>query len=167
MVWPYRALWWGAIAAVAAAVGPSCGDDHHSHDEDQFICDGTENPLDPGTQESGSAFTLEIVDADPVPHTTDRNQLRVKLLDAQQMPVTGATFDSITPFAAKHDHGTPVVPQWQDEGNGVYLVTELNYVHRGPWFVTFEITAGGTSDTVRFTFCIRDPAFEDGGMGSS
>jgi len=143
------------------------GHEHdHADDDSQFICDGTEHAYAAGTEVAGADYKLRIVEADPVPHTVDLNTLRVAVLDSQDASVTGVVFDVIEPFAAKHDHGTPIVPEWSELGGGEYSITNLNYVHRGPWYLNFEITVAGMSDSMQFTFCISDPGFEDAGPDS-
>ncbi len=157
------------IASCVAVALVACGDDHdHDHDDDdgsQFICDGSENSYDPGEEVAGASFVLRIVEADPVPHTVDINTLRVQALDMQDNPLDDMEFLSVTPFTAKHDHGTPIETEVTPVGaDGMYDFTNINYVHRGPWRLDITVREGTTEDFLQFVFCIRDPGFEDAGM---
>lgn len=152
----YRAK---TLAAAVALVAIGCG---HSHDEAQFICDGSEDPYTVGHEVSGSTFTIELLQIDPIPHTVDINTLQVQVKDANGDPVDCEMVD-VLPFTAKHDHGTPIEPEWTALGNGMFEITNINYVHRGPWFLNFEVRHQGVDDMIQFTFCIVDPEFEMGG----
>jgi hypothetical protein len=152
-----------ALLISVLCLAAACHDhgDHH-HDGDQFICDGGEDTPTAGAAVSGDTLTVTIVDSSAAEHTTDRNTLRVSITDGAGA-VTGAVFDEIRPFTAKHDHGTPVLAEWAEVGGGEYDITNINYVHRGPWELNLDITANGASDSVQFIFCIRDFGYEDGG----
>ncbi|RMH40356.1 MAG: hypothetical protein D6689_14090 [Deltaproteobacteria bacterium] len=172
--WPLWLLAGAGTLALCGHGGGGCGHDDHDDDGDQFICDGTEDPVAPGTEVSGSAFTARIVRADPpVPtvqgapdadgNPTGLNTLVLTLVDGDGAPVEGAVFDRIEPFTAKHDHGTPIVPEWSEIGGGDYEIRSINYVHRGPWLLNLDVHAGDTADSLQFTFCIRDLEVEDAG----
>jgi hypothetical protein len=139
-----------------------------SHDDDgaEFRCLGTEDPFTPGFSRAGNDGNLSIVllEATPSPHFVQNNDLRIRVEDADGDPVEGVTFVDIEPFTAAHDHGTPIDPEAVELGGGEYEITMINYVHRGPWYLTFEMDTGTVTDTVRFTFCIMDPpGVPDGG----
>ena len=167
------------IATAAASLGHGdggCCDDHGEDEDEQFICDATEDLLTPGTDKTGATYTVTILEAIPVEHSVQGeddvdgdpsglNQLRVSITDDQDVAVEGATFDRIEPFTARHDHGTPIPATWSELGGGEYQLSSINYVHRGPWRLTLEIDVGGAKDTTAFVFCIRDFGFEDGGVG--
>lgn len=151
----------------AAALATGCGDDGHDDghgDGEQFLCDGSEDAAGPGTVVTGDqgALAIEIVSATPSPQQVGVNQLIIEVQDAGGAPVPGVRFASITPFAAKHDHGAPEPPTAQEVDPGEYLVDAIQYVHRGPWHLSFELEApGAVADTVQFTFCIAEA--DDGG----
>ena len=156
----------GLLVTGTLFLGLACGSDHdHGHDEDQFICDGNEDSLAPGTTKTGAAgISMEIVEAMPPVHYVQNNELIVTVSDTSGL-LDGVNFESILPFTAKHDHGTPVPAAWEATGNaGEYRLYDISYVHRGPWRVDIELSAGGVSDSLEWIFCIEDlPGTADAG----
>jgi hypothetical protein len=56
----------------------------------------------------------------------------------------------------QHAHGLPTKPQvTQDLGGGDYTVEGLRFHMPGWWEVTFQITAGGQSDSVTFNLVLQ------------
>ena len=144
------------LAATCVVLLAGCGHDHNHDDGEQFICDGDEDVLAVGLDKSTAVFKAAVLAASPIPHNTDRNTLRIKLTDTADVAVEGATL-RVVPFTAKHDHGTPVQAVVSDLGNGEYDITDINYVHHGPWFLHLDVTtASVTEERITFTFCIDE-----------
>lgn len=145
---------------LVALLASACHDhDDHEHEETQFICDGSEDSLAAGTSKVGDAGTLNltIVEAIPPVHYVQNNELIVTVQGADGGYLSDAEFSSIVPFTAKHDHGTPIVAQWEPTANaGEYRIYDINYVHRGPWRIDIELSAGGATDTLQWIFCIEE-----------
>lgn len=162
----HRAAAWCLAAALALAAGTGCGGhedcDGHSHDPACLACQGDEDAFAAGTRVDGQGglLAIEVVSATPSPHVAESttNALRIRVLDASGQPVDNVTFSSIVPLMEGGHHGTPIVPMATATGTaGEYDITMINYIHEGRWTLTFELSAGGNTDTVQFLFCI-DPA---------
>ncbi len=105
--------------------------------------------------ESG-LFTFRLVSSDPAPPVKGTNGWTLEILDDGGMPVDGMTID-VTPYMPDHGHGTSIVPQITDMGDGEYSVTPLYLFMGGIWEVTIDATSsdGASTDSAVFTFCIR------------
>jgi len=56
----------------------------------------------------------------------------------------------------EHGHGLPTRPRVTAYlGNGDYLVEGMKFQMTGWWYVEFDVSAGGTQDTVRFDFVLN------------
>ena len=113
-----------------------CGHSHDHDDGEQFICDGDEDETRAGAVTVGQSniFSVEVVSSEPAVHQVGVNSLVVRLEEvATATPVDGADFTKIETFTAKHDHGAPGDPEAIGRGNGEYELTDLHYVHHGPW----------------------------------
>ncbi len=158
------------VIATAVLFAPSCdsegdGDDHdHGDDDDDseagIECSGDEDAYDAKQTGEEGNFTIELVKADPEPHTnsTDSNTLEIVVTDADGEPVEDVDFVEIKPFTPAHGmHGTPIIPvATAGDAPGEYVITDVNYVHMGPWELRFDLEANGKTDHVVFTLCIAD-----------
>jgi hypothetical protein len=56
----------------------------------------------------------------------------------------------------QHDHGLPTAPQVTENlGNGDYKVEGMRFQMTGWWEVTFDVQAGGESDSVTFNLVLE------------
>ncbi len=100
----------------------------------------------------GARLSFVLVSADPAPPLRGNNSWVVQVLDAQGQSVSGATL-TVTPFMPEHGHGSSVTPTVTAGSDG-YHVTPLYLFMPGLWRVTIAATAGATSDSAAFTFCV-------------
>lgn len=85
-----------------------------------------------------------------------RGVIRVKLLvtdAAKGAPVDGLAMD-IVPEMPSMGHGTPTVPRVSAQGEGAYLVEDVNLFMAGRWDLRVTIT-GGQSDAAVVTIDAR------------
>jgi hypothetical protein len=105
------------------------------------------------TMTATQKLKFELVNSMPGPPVKGNNTWQVKLLDANNQPVTGAMI-KVTPFMPDHGHGTSVVPQVTPMGDG-YTVTPLYLFMAGLWQVTIEVDSSPAgADSAVFYFCI-------------
>jgi hypothetical protein len=104
---------------------------------------------------SQSKFHLQITAAQPAPPSRDTNVWTVRLTDAAQTPVSGATITA-KPWMPDHNHGASVPPTIAaGTASGDYDVQRIDFVMPGLWQVIFTIVVSdGTTDTATFAFCI-------------
>ncbi len=102
-----------------------------------------------------SGLKVSFVSAAPAPPTMGNNVWTIKVTDAQDAPVSGATI-TLKPYMPDHGHGSSIVPQVMPmTAEGTYQVTLIDLFMPGIWQNTFTITpATGPVQTVVFTFCI-------------
>jgi hypothetical protein len=102
----------------------------------QGLYSGTYTPsLEPLTIDTLHTWTLHLQTADgtPVEHAT--------ITVHGDMP--------------GHGHGLPTKPIVSQRGNGDYLVEGMKFQMAGWWYVDFEVSAGGTHDTLHFDFVLK------------
>jgi hypothetical protein len=101
------------------------------------------------------AMKVSFVDATPAPPAKGVNAWTFKLTDGQGAPISGAAI-TVKQVMPDHGHGSSITPQVAPKGSdGTYEVTLLEFFMPGIWEITFTVTpAGGTADTVVFTFCV-------------
>jgi YtkA-like len=98
---------------------------------------------------------VSFVDADPAPPDKGLNSWTMKVTDAADKPVTGASI-VLVPFMPDHGHGASVDPQVKPmPSEGMYQITVIDLFMPGIWTNTFTITpTSGPAETVVFTFCV-------------
>ncbi|MCG8557537.1 MAG: hypothetical protein MJD61_19955, partial [Proteobacteria bacterium] len=165
----YGRLGFAALAMVlAAGLGCSDGDDGHKHDHDAGHdagqgpqCTGNEDPQAAGTKKMGSAgkFSIEIVSLDPVAHeVSNQNKLTIRVLDAADAPLDGASVEVEVHTTLHGGHPADTQPTIvPGVAPGEHVVSDISYVHAGPWKLDFTITMGSDSDTLSFVFCVAGP----------
>lgn len=83
----------------------------------------------------------------PEAPVTGVNMVHLKLLDAQNAPVSGATIE-VEPFMPGHGHGTPEVPSVADDDEGMYTISNIKYTMPGAWELRIDVSAGGIQDRI-------------------
>jgi hypothetical protein len=109
-----------------------------------------------GLEKLGNAGLLDfkLMDATPAPPARDDNTWVIEIDMAGGAPVSGAAMVAV-PFMPDHQHGTPIAVHITPEATpGQYKLTPVNLWMPGLWETTIQATAGTTSDTVVYRFCI-------------
>ena len=83
---------------------------------------------------------------DPDPPSFGDNSLDVELAWADGLPVEGAVM-TLTHFMDAMGHGSPQVPVVEEQGNGIYVATNIIYSMTGEWRLTVDVDAGSLADT--------------------
>jgi len=77
---------------------------------------------------------------------------RLRLIDADGAPVTGARFEVLGGMP-EHDHGLPTRPEVTAEPEpGVYLLQGVRFHMPGRWLIEFGITLGDDADSASLEF---------------
>jgi hypothetical protein len=72
--------------------------------------------------------------------------------DSQPVEEAQITVDGDMPA---HGHGLPTQPLVTEYlGDGDYLVEGVQFQMDGEWYLEFNVSAGGVTDTVRFDFTL-------------
>jgi hypothetical protein len=101
------------------------------------------------TSENGLFTASFSPQAGPIP-LNRIHSWRLHVQDAGGAAVKDATF-VVGGGMPQHGHGLPTAPRvTKNLGGGDYLVEGLRFQMRGWWVVSFEITSGGKTDTVKF-----------------
>jgi len=113
-----------------------------------------------GLDKHGTAGALDFVlmSATPAPPARGDNtwilQINAMASGVVGSPVAGATMN-VTPFMPDHQHGTPIqVVVTPQATAGQYQLAPVNMWMPGYWETTVQATAGTSSDTAVFKFCI-------------
>jgi hypothetical protein len=83
-------------------------------------------------QSDSSALAIQVRTS---PQPPQRGTVDVELTvnqTADGSPVDGLTL-AVTPWMPAHDHGTSLVPTVSAQGNGVYLVSDVDFFMAGYW----------------------------------
>ena len=78
------------------------------------------------------------------------NIIFIHIKDAGGKAVEGATI-GILPWMPRMDHGTPYTSKITDLGEGKYR-TNVPLTMAGYWEITFTITAGDKTDSIKFEY---------------
>jgi hypothetical protein len=152
------------LTPLAAACGheDACGG--HSHDPACLVCDGSENPLTPGSMlTASSGFTVELVTVTPTPMTNGNNVMTVKVRQDGNL-VDGVAFYESETFKTETwypagGHGSPLLPTVTATGNpGEYTLTAVNFLHAGHWEMRFRMSLGGVMSELFVPLCIEEAA---------
>lgn len=137
-----------------------CGNDDpcgaHAHDPMCLVCEGDEDPIGSTVEGDSGNLSIEIVSSDPAGPISANNTLVVRVLDSTGLEVEGATFSLVEPWYPPGGHGTPVVPEVTESAPGEYTITQVNFLHEGPWELRFDVADGSTTDHVVFLLCIEE-----------
>jgi hypothetical protein len=99
-------------------------------------------------------FTFVLMDVAPAPPALGTLTWTMKILDANGQPVPDATMPVPTTWMPQHMHSSTATPIAASNGDGTYTISNLYLYMPGVWQVTVEATAGGTTDSTVFTFCL-------------
>lgn len=81
----------------------------------------------------------------------------VAITDTTGAPVTDLTVTADKPRMPIHGHSASTFPQVSPQGDGVYVVSEINFFMSGYWEMALELTpATGAADRVAFPICIPE-----------
>jgi hypothetical protein len=110
----------------------------------------------PDMSQEGTSSTLKFVllDADPAPPNLANMTWTLKILDASGAPVKDANFTSIKTWMPQHGHPSTAIPVPSNNQDGTYTIKNVYLYMAGVWQVTFNVTAGTTTDSGMFTFCL-------------
>ncbi|AWV89428.1 FixH family protein [Bradymonas sediminis] len=123
------------LAGLSACGGDDDADaaQHEQHDDTLLVS-------------ANGHFQAEL-HAMPEAPVTGINMVHLKLLDAQNTPVSGATIE-VEPFMPAHGHGTPEAPTVAEDGEGMYTISNIKYTMPGAWELRIDVSAGGTQDRI-------------------
>ncbi len=81
----------------------------------------------------------------PDPSVTGKNSLTLRLSEPGGAAVSGASF-SIEPWMPAHGHGSSIVPQVVELGDGEYQSDDLIFTMPGTWEVRIAVDAAARHD---------------------
>src|SRR6202012_769748 len=88
---------------------------------------------------AGGAMKVSFVDADPAPPSKGLNVWTVKITDAADKPVSGASVE-LLPFMPDHGHGSSINPEVTPmDTEGMYQIKLIDFFMPGIWTNTFTI----------------------------
>lgn len=141
------------VFVLLAACGADDGDD--TKDVDCTKVTGADTFV-VGLEKMGSGGTLnfKLLSATPAPPARGDNTWIVQIMNAGA-PLEAAQLQ-VTPFMPAHDHGSPIqVVASAMPDAGQYKLEPVNLWMPGVWETTIRATAGATSDSSVYKFCIE------------
>jgi hypothetical protein len=124
---------------------PPADDHHHSGD-------GEHDHYAPGMQrESADGLYFISFYSDPAPPGVGANVFTLGLTDSAGAAVEGALI-SVDPTMPGHGHGSDRVPVVEEDGAGIYRVTNVSLQMLGIWQIDISIEGEAGTDTVAFRF---------------
>jgi hypothetical protein len=147
---------WVVVLALAA-----CGTDDTMGDDtvDCSMVTGVDT-FTVGLEKMGTAGLVDfkLMSVDPAPPARGDNtwivQINTMSSGVVGAPMEGATI-KVTPFMPAHQHGTGVTTEITALADpGQYKLSPVNMWMQGVWEVTIRATAGTTSDSAVYKFCI-------------
>jgi hypothetical protein len=137
----------------------ACGGSHepnvHPTPSDTVTCgSSTADAPNAGLSRQGALgrYTFELAAFDPAPPVVGTNTWTVRVLDANEAPVTGAQL-AIKAFMPLHGHGSSAVPQITPQGDS-YSIAGVYLFMPGLWQITLTATTADGTDSAVFNFCI-------------
>ena len=158
-----------ALAALLSSlfiVGSCASDGDGPQDESPPSCeeDTRDEAYVAGMSKTGSGnYTIAINDSLPAPPARHDNVWTIEIRDSANAPVTGLGV-STSSYMPDHGHGTPVIAQVTEVGDGIYTLDPINLFMPGYWEVTVTaIDLGATDspdddvdlDSMMFKFCVE------------
>jgi hypothetical protein len=144
--------------------------DGGGHDADFTVCAGSDaGPYAPGVIErsQGGGFDVTLTDAERSGMALSSgpgvglNTFTFVLRDAAGAVPVGMTVTAEKPYMPKHMHGATTFPTVTDQGDGTFVVSEINFFMPGYWELTLDLSpssvggdAPATSDKVVFSVCV-------------
>lgn len=147
------------VLAIALA---SCGEsdanhennhgDHHNHGNDGDV---DVDAYTAGMTKTSSGGLKVSLTAEPGPPDVGDNTWTLRVVDADDAPVDGATV-TLTPFMPAHGHGTnPADYSGTFTEDGTYVVGPFDLFMPGAWETTVSVDAGDGAETVKFAFALE------------
>jgi hypothetical protein len=114
-------------------------------------------PYAPNMTQRGSSGLLEfrLQSANPAPPALGLNSWTVAVLDANGV-TQDASFVEIKPWMPYHGHGASIVPQASPNGDGTYLISNLDFFMVGVWQITLSVQTAAGNDSAVFSFCVGE-----------
>jgi hypothetical protein len=146
--------------ALAFGLLAACGTDGGDDEPEDCATVTNDDTFVVGLEKAGMGGTLNfrMMSADPAPPDRGDNiwvfQINQMTSGVVGAPVDGASLE-VTPFMPKHGHISPIdvgIDATADAGN--YKLDPVNLWMPGVWETTIKATAGTTTDTVMFRFCV-------------
>ena len=107
-----------------------------------------------GMSKTGDAgLEVMLMSADPAPPAVGYNTWELMVHDDGGSMLMGATV-TVEPWMPEHGHGSNVDPT-VTEMEGMYTVSDLNFMMTGVWRTTITVEADGVTDEVAFRFAVE------------
>jgi hypothetical protein len=163
-----KALPTSTLFALALGVSAlSCAsDDSGPGDEDPPSCeeDTRDETYVAGISKIGSAsYTIAIMDSNPAPPAKGDNVWTIEIRDSGGAPMPGLLVNT-TSYMPDHGHGSPIIADVAEVGDGVYTLNPVNLFMPGYWEITLTAVDPGATDSpdddldldsAMFKFCIE------------
>jgi hypothetical protein len=110
-----------------------------------------------------ASYTIAINDSLPAPPAKGDNVWTIEIRDSADVPMTGLSVTTSS-YMPDHGHGSPIIADVTEVGDGVYTLSPVNLFMPGYWEVTVTaIDLGATDspdddvdlDSAMFKFCIE------------
>ena len=108
-----------------------------------------------GLEKSGQdqVLTFKLMAIDPAPPARYENTWTVEI-DGASGPIANADI-AVIPYMPKHDHVSAIhAVASQEPGSSAYKLERVNFSMPGVWETTIRASAGATTDSAMFRFCI-------------
>jgi hypothetical protein len=138
---PIRLVPFVLVALALAFAG--CGD-----------VEGGDDPTHEGPVISDQGLYEAHVTPDPSPPQTGENELMMHVMTPEGDGVEGLTLTA-EPWMPAHGHGSPEEPAVEEQGDGMYAVTNLVYSMPGRWEVRVAIEGAPGSDTLVLKYSVQ------------
>lgn len=76
----------------------------------------------------------------------ENRPIKIILRDSSGSPVEGA-YIKATPWMTEHGHGSNKATQVKEEGNGLYIIENINFTMKGKWDLIIEIKYSSREDS--------------------
>jgi YtkA-like len=105
------------------------------------------------TAEDADGTRVTLTESVPAPRVGNHTWT-LTVTDATGEPVVGATL-RVTPFMPEHRHGSPLVAVVEDEGEGVYRASRVQFTMTGYWRTTVRVSTDSGVHSAVFPLCIE------------
>lgn len=108
-------------------------------------------------QGKGGKLDFQLMSIDPAPALYGDNTWVVQVNSMASgvvgSPMTGATIN-LTSYMPDHMHTSPIEPEVTEMSGGQYKLDPVFFQMPGVWETTIIATAGTTTDSATYTFCL-------------